>query len=246
MLAQQELPVGADSWVNMVRNWLHAGEHASNSAYGNKPAHQQVQERRPLSAPMSHAQQLEQLVAQRTSELEKVIAQLRVRQAQLEAQAHCDCLTGLANRKLLQDRFQCAMERAKRSGECFAVLMIDLDGFKAINDTYGHAAGDAVLIAVARRLSAAVRTCDTVARLGGDEFVLIVETIHDAQEVARISRKLARTLSKAIYLDCGTAVVVGASIGLALYPGDGSDLAHILCVADQAMYTCKNTNRMRL
>nr|WP_315427456.1 GGDEF domain-containing protein [uncultured Albidiferax sp.] len=138
------------------------------------------------------------------------------------------------------------MERAKRNGDCFAVLMVDLDGFKAINDHYGHAVGDTVLLAVARRLQTSVRTCDTAARLCDDEVVLLVEAVRDAQEVALVSRKLIRILSAAIQLDCGTTVSVGASIGLALYPGDGMDFEHFLCVADQAMYTCKNTHRMRL
>lgn len=228
-----------------MKNWRYADSSTPRApSIGKHGAYGQRETGLPDALP-SHAR-LEQLVAQRTVELEAIIAQLRSRQQQLEAQLHHDELTGLANRKLLQDRFQCAMERAKRSGDCFAVLMVDLDGFKAINDHYGHAAGDTVLVAVADRLQSSVRTCDTVARLGGDEFVLIVEAVHDAQEVALVSRKLIHILSQAIQLDCGTTVSVGASIGLALYPGDGMDFAHVLCVADQAMYSCKNTHRMRL
>lgn len=245
MLAEPRWPTGTHTWADSMKNWRYADSSVPHASSANKHGICGHQEKSTQSPMPLHAQ-LEQLVAQRTAELEEIIAQLRCRQQQLEAQLHHDELTGLANRKLLQDRFQCAMERAKRNGDCFAVLMVDLDGFKAINDHYGHAAGDTVLVAVARRLQASVRTCDTVARLGGDEFVLLVEAVRDAQEVALVSRKLTRILAQAIQLDCGTTVSVGASIGLALYPGDGMDFAHVLCVADQAMYTCKNTHRMRL
>lgn len=241
MLAEPSWPTGTHTWADSMKNWRYADSSTPHAPSINKHGvfgHRETD--------MPDTVQLEKLVAQRTAELEEIIAQLRNRQQQLEAQLHHDELTGLANRKLLQDRFHCAMERAKRNGDCFAVLMVDLDGFKAINDHYGHAAGDTVLVAVARRLQASVRTCDTVARLGGDEFVLLVEAVRDAKEVALVSRKLTRILSQTIQLDCGTAVSVGASIGLALYPGDGPDFAHVLCVADRAMYSCKNTHRMRL
>ncbi|WP_394787503.1 diguanylate cyclase domain-containing protein [Rhodoferax sp.] len=246
MLTRSSLPADTEYGTDTMRNWFYVGIAAPRSGSSRSRPGSHTNEAGPREGSLQQARKLEELVAQRTAELEQVIAQLRARQMQLEAQVHHDFLTGLANRKLLQDRFQCAMERAKRSGECFAVLMIDLDGFKTINDTYGHAAGDTVLITVARRMLATVRNCDTVARLGGDEFVLIVEAIHDAQEVASISRKLMRTLSAQIHLDCGTMVSIGASMGLALYPSDGLDLAHVLSAADQAMYSCKNTNRMRL
>ena len=184
--------------------------------------------------------------AEHAAELEKVVAQLRERQVHLEAQANHDDLTGLANRKLLQDRFRCAAERAKRSGKCFALLMIDLDRFKAINDTHGHTAGDTVLVTVARRMVAALRTCDTVARLGGDEFVLIVESIHNPSEIIPIGRKLVHTLLDDIRLGDGATVSVGASLGLALYPHDGTNLADMLDVADSAMYQCKASGQMEL
>ncbi len=190
--------------------------------------------------------EIEQRVAERTRELENTIRQLQLRQQQLEIEAHHDCLTGLANRKLLQDRFQTAVERAKRSGDSFALLMIDLNGFKAINDTYGHSAGDVVLKTVATRLLAGLRNCDTAARMGGDEFVLILESIRDPREVARIGRKLIRSLSADIDVHVGISVSVGASIGLALYPQDGGNLEEMLSQADEAMYECKTTGHMAL
>ncbi len=185
-------------------------------------------------------------VAERTQALEQTIESLRERQRQLEVQAHYDALTGLANRKLLQDRFQTAVERAKRSGDSFALLMIDLDGFKAVNDTHGHMAGDQVLATIAQRLVANSRTCDTAARVGGDEFVLIVESIHDVAEVAGIAHKLIKTLSEEIQIDDDNSVTVGASIGVALYPDDGDGLSQMLSVADLAMYECKSSGQMAL
>jgi diguanylate cyclase (GGDEF)-like protein len=185
-------------------------------------------------------------VAQRTGELEKTIESLQERQRQLEVQAHYDALTGLANRKLLQDRFQCAAERAKRSGDSFALLMIDLDGFKAVNDKHGHMAGDQVLVTIAQRLVTSSRNCDTAARVGGDEFVLIVEAIHDVAEVAGIAHKLIKVISEDIQIDEENTVAVGASIGVALYPDDGDGLSQMLSVADLAMYECKSSGQMAL
>ena len=200
----------------------------------------------PPAADTPYQSAAERQALRRARELEQEVRQLRARQRELEAQANHDHLTGLANRKLLQDRFRCAAERAKRSGQCFALLMIDLDRFKAVNDSHGHAAGDRVLRTMARRMEAAVRTCDTVARLGGDEFVLIVESIHDPSEIIPIGRKLVRALLKEIVLANGASVMVGASLGLALYPYDGAELSQMLDVADCAMYECKASGQMEL
>jgi diguanylate cyclase (GGDEF)-like protein len=144
------------------------------------------------------------------------------------------------------DRFQRAMQHSKRSQKQFAVLMVDLNKFKAINDTYGHAAGDTVLITVAQRLSAAVRSSDTVARLGGDEFVLIIESIVEREQVIALGHKLIELLSEKVTLDSGEVVSLGGSIGFAWYPKDGENLKDILAVADQAMYFCKTSGLMPL
>ena len=127
--------------------------------------------------------------------LQREIATLVRSEQHLKDQAYTDTLTGLANRLLLTDRFQQTVERAKRNRSLFALLMVDLDAFKAINDHYGHAAGDFVLQTVAQRLLAAVRASDTVARLGGDEFVLIIDRYEDPEELVRIGRKLVATIS---------------------------------------------------
>jgi diguanylate cyclase (GGDEF)-like protein len=178
--------------------------------------------------------------------LEHEISELRARETLLVDKAHHDDLTGLANRGLLADRFRGATERAKRSRTSFALLMIDLNDFKAINDTYGHAVGDKVLVTIARRLLGAVRASDTVARIGGDEFVLLIEAIEDSTELAQIGQKLLDTLAEPIHLSDGVVLHTGASVGLSLYPADGVDLNDLLYVADQAMYECKTTGMMSL
>ena len=189
---------------------------------------------------------VEQTVARRVQALQNEIAALHAREKLLKVQAHHDGLTGLANRILLMDRFRSAVERVKRSGKSFALLMVDLNDFKSINDRYGHAAGDAVLVTTANRLVGTVRASDTVARLGGDEFVLIIESFEDPQELVHIGNKLMETLSNSITLDTGAVVHVGASVGLALYPAHGADMNDLLFVADQAMYECKSSRQMSL
>lgn len=189
------------------------------------------------------AMDVENMVAQRVADLERTILGMRVRQQQLEASANHDPLTGLANRNLLQDRFCGALERAKRNNECFALLMIDLNGFKVVNDTYGHGAGDEVLITVSQRLVAAVRTCDAVARLGGDEFVIIIESVQDPLVIAKVNQNLCKTVSDAFHLISGEVVSIGASIGASIYPQDGTNLAQMMAVADKKMYRCKPSSQ---
>lgn len=185
-------------------------------------------------------------VSARLGQLQRYVSKLKKSQIELKRHAFFDPLTGLANRLLLIDRFQVALEHSKRDSKQFAVLMVDLNKFKAINDTYGHAAGDAVLIAVAQRLVSAVRASDTVARLGGDEFVLIIQSIADADQVSALGQKLMELLSERVVLDSGEFVSLGGSVGFAWYPRDGENLKDILEVADQAMYFCKTSGLMPL
>jgi diguanylate cyclase (GGDEF)-like protein len=179
-------------------------------------------------------------------QLKKTVLHLEREHDILKAQAHYDFLTGLANRSLLTDRFRVAIERSKRSQMPFAVVMIDLNSFKAINDQHGHAAGDQVLIAVGRRLLDTVRASDTVARVGGDEFVLVIESIPERHELGTIGQKLIDVLSQKVVLDSGETVSVGASIGFALFPADGLNMDDLLHVADHAMYECKTSGLMPL
>ena len=167
-------------------------------------------------------------------------------EAVLREQASHDPLTGLANRSLLMDRFNFTVERSKRNNIRFAMLMLDLNNFKSINDTYGHAAGDHVLAVQARRLLDCVRASDTVARLGGDEFVVLVESYGDKREVVHIGRKLIDCLTDPITLPDGSVVLSSASAGIALFPEHGTTFADLLNVADRGMYDCKTSGLMEL
>ena len=182
----------------------------------------------------------------KNARMKKYLLKLKDAERTLRKSAFLDPLTGLANRLLLMDRFEVAMRHARRSRKKFAVLMLDLNKFKAINDTYGHAAGDQVLVTVAQRLVSIVRESDTVARLGGDEFALIVESISDGAQLEALGQKLADVVSQSMLLDSGVTVAVGTSVGYAWYPRDGDNLRDVLEVADQAMYTCKTSGLMPL
>jgi diguanylate cyclase (GGDEF)-like protein/PAS domain S-box-containing protein len=152
-----------------------------------------------------------------------------------------DNLTGLPNRLLFEDRLETSIKMAKRNSLMLAVLFIDLDGFKAVNDTYGHQAGDELLIDVADRLNSNIREVDTVARLGGDEFVLILTDINMRQNVTHVTRKLMESLNEP-YLGLETPTVT-PSIGIALFPEDGMDMETLIESADKAMYSVKSKNK---
>ena len=156
--------------------------------------------------------------------------------------AHHDTLTGLPNRNLLNDRMNHALARIKRHGGHMAVLYVDLDKFKPINDSMGHEAGDNVLQEVARRLTGCVRSSDTVSRVGGDEFVVVVEEISRPAEASLVARKIIDSLDIPI-LFRGTDCQVGASIGIALFPQDGTTIEEICKAADLAMYRVKHSGR---
>ncbi|MGM0434922.1 MAG: diguanylate cyclase, partial [Pseudomonadota bacterium] len=178
-------------------------------------------------------------LADRTSELEMTNRRLREKQQLLQKQANHDPLTGLANRKHLQERLVEASARAGRSGESFALVVIDLDRFKQINDTYGHTAGDDVLLTIGSSLQALTRAADTVARIGGDEFVLLLEGIQKDKDLDRLRADLARIGDAPIPLKSGTEVLVGLSIGVAIYPDDTEGLGDLFSLADADMYRHK-------
>ena len=152
--------------------------------------------------------------------------------------AQHDPLTGLANRGLLQDRLLQAIASARRSGEQFAVLFLDLDRFKNINDSLGHAAGDAVLKRVAERLRQCVREEDTLARVGGDEFVLVLREMKDARGPVTVARKISQQLYRPFQFE-GRELSLTSSIGISLYPHDGLDAQRLIEQADTAMYRAK-------
>lgn len=160
--------------------------------------------------------------------------------AHLEQQALYDSLTGLPNRRLLQDRLQQGVLSTLRRGGHAAVLLLDLDRFKAVNDSLGHSAGDQVLQEIARRLRSTLRASDTVARLGGDEFAILLSDLEDTRDAEVAAARLLRAIGAGIVVD-GRQVDVGGSIGIALCPehGDRADL--LVRAADRAMYTAKRS-----
>lgn len=163
------------------------------------------------------------------------------RQARIDLLDHLaqyDDLTGLANRSLLRDRLERALAAARRHRTHVAVMVLDLDGFKAVNDGFGHAAGDRVLCVVADRLRGRVRETDTVARPGGDEFTLVVENLVRPEHATVVARKLLDALEPPIRIETGE-VRIGASLGVALYPRDGGEPATLVRLADAAMYAVK-------
>ncbi|WP_407290814.1 putative bifunctional diguanylate cyclase/phosphodiesterase [Stutzerimonas zhaodongensis] len=152
-----------------------------------------------------------------------------------------DNLTRLPNRLLLEDRMSQALKVAQRERSCFAVMFMDLDGFKAVNDAYGHHLGDQLLISVTERLRARIRAQDTLARLGGDEFVLLA-TITDPNDAATLAAELVQTVGEPFVLS-RYALSVSLSIGIAVYPGDGQTERDLLLHADAAMYHTKSAGR---
>jgi diguanylate cyclase (GGDEF)-like protein len=181
-----------------------------------------------------------------TEAFNRLLVKLQSSQAELARMAHHDALTGLPNRTMLADRLRQALARAYRNGDRLAVLFLDLDGFKPINDAHGHEAGDQALAEVARRLLHVVRETDTLARVGGDEFVIMMADLDRDQgaaiEAARaVAAKCADALRTPINV-LGHQCQLGASIGIAL--GDGQSTAHnLISMADNAMYKVKQTGR---
>jgi len=157
-------------------------------------------------------------------------------------QAHFDALTDLPNRFLSLDRLDHAIREARRSGECVALLFLDLDDFKKINDSLGHEVGDQVLIEAAARLRASVRSGDTVGRLGGDEFVVLLGGLKDPSDALPVVDNLMSRLRDPYRLD-GRELVMSVSIGIATYPQDGDDVSELLRKADSAMYHAKGEGR---
>lgn len=152
--------------------------------------------------------------------------------------AHFDTLTGLPNRHLLGDRLEEAIKRASRNKSEIALLFIDLDKFKAINDKFGHAVGDDALKLVASRLQACARQTDTIARVGGDEFVAILEELHSISEGELIANKMIKATCEPMEIQ-GKMCSVGASIGISVFPVHAGNITDLLFCADQAMYTIK-------
>ncbi len=156
--------------------------------------------------------------------------------------ANFDVLTGLPNRRLFIDRLHMAIATAHRHGDRIAILFLDLDLFKRINDTLGHGVGDSVLVETARRLSACIRDCDSVARLGGDEFVILLPEVGDVEDIGRLAERVISHVRQPFLVD-GHELFVTTSIGIALYPEDGGSVETLIKNADTAMYRAKDLGR---
>ena len=192
--------------------------------------------------------ELEQLVERRTGELRRSVLALErkvVEQAEAEARiqqlAHYDPLTGLPNRALLGERCNQVLSLANRNQHTVALMFLDLDHFKNVNDSLGHRVGDEVLVELARRLRAVVRAQDTVARLGGDEFILLLPET-DAAGAAHLAGKLLEAALEPFHIE-GHELTVTPSIGIAMFPQDGADLDAMSRSADSAMYRAKQAGR---
>jgi diguanylate cyclase (GGDEF)-like protein/PAS domain S-box-containing protein len=172
------------------------------------------------------------------------ITERKKSEALIWQQAHFDALTGLPNRNMLHDRLAQEIKKSKRDGQQLALLFIDLDHFKEVNDTLGHDSGDLLLVEAARRIRGCVRESDTVARMGGDEFTVILTDLADANSLERILQDLLRELEGEFQLG-PEQVFVSASIGISMYPLDATDIEDLFKNADQALYVAKGAGRNR-
>ena len=167
---------------------------------------------------------------------------LREQQSRLNYMAFHDALTALPNRSLFYDRIYHGLARARRSNSKVALMLLDIDRFKIVNDSLGHDAGDILLKAIAMRLTEGVRDMDTVARLGGDEFVVVLEGIHDMDDITFVANKLLATLARPLDIS-GHSISATVSIGVSIFPDDGADTDELLKNADIAMYKAKEAGK---
>jgi len=172
----------------------------------------------------------------------RVEAQLLEKQQHLDHLAHHDQLTGLPNRLFLAAHLPGAIEDAKRTGSMLAVLFLDLDRFKHINDSRGHETGDLLLKAVAQRIRTTTRTDDIVVRMGGDEFIVVLKTVSTSEQINETANRITEALAAPVLID-GRSLVTTASIGVSLFPRDGSTMGELLRQSDTAMYQAKDRGR---
>jgi len=170
------------------------------------------------------------------------ISELVKRQHLLEGIANHDPLTGLPNRRLLTDRLQQAMLGAARNNKLLAVCFLDLDGFKQVNDDFGHATGDLLLQEIARRIKGMLRASDTVARIGGDEFVLLFNDLHNREDVQKLLDRVLATITVPVQFEAAQAQV-SASIGVSFFVDDSDDANKLMLQADEAMYRAKHLGK---
>jgi len=215
-------------------------------------------QQRLLSATRESERELEERIAERTVELnranerlraeaherESLMQLLRHQEEHLRFMAQHDPLTGLPNRLSMQQRLALAMELAKRNRKKVAVMLVDLDGFKGINDSRGHRAGDQALVQLAARLRTSVRGSDTVARYGGDEFVILAGELDRGEDAGMIAEKVTDMVQVPLSIE-GGPVRVSCSIGISVYPDDGEDAEQLIALADKAMYATRSRGAQR-
>ena len=171
------------------------------------------------------------------------VTEIALARERIASLAYNDALTGLANRTSLGPALEQAIERTRRHRSKLAGVFIDLDGFKQVNDVHGHAAGDAFLVEVARRLRRVLRASDVVARLGGDEFFVVLEQMQDTAAVERVVSKLSAEMLRPFDLFNGVKARVSASLGVSLFPDDAGDAETLMAHADKAMYAAKRAGK---
>ena len=186
------------------------------------------------------AQHQIEILVERNAGLQHELIELTRQEAQARHLAYHDGLTGLPNRSLLRDRFHQAMSQAERHHNPLALLMLDLNEFKRVNDQLGHASGDKVLQTVARRLTKGIRGADTACRYGGDEFVIMLAEIDSPHSTATFAMEIGERLSEPYIID-GHEIQMTASVGVAVYPNDGQTFDDLMKQADIAMYRAKGT-----
>jgi diguanylate cyclase (GGDEF)-like protein len=229
--------------LEQVEQVLHQSEEVENKVQEcaddlsvvNQALGKEIRERR----------KLERKLAESEIELADTQAELsdsQVQEKHVRRLALHDAVTGLPNRNLLNDRLKHALAQARRHSWRLAVMFIDLDKFKSINDSYGHHAGDKVLRIISERLQASVRDADTVGRQGGDEFLYLMLEVKDEGDVANAARKIMETVAQPCEFD-GLSLTVKPSIGIALYPEDGRSANALLRSADSAMYKAKQSDQ---
>jgi diguanylate cyclase (GGDEF)-like protein len=223
--------------------------HIENNDLISKLHDQIIQKQLAQQELIDYQQQLEETVELRTRELseanETLVDEINERrriEANLKHMAHHDALTNLPNRLLLDARLNHAIEGAKRNNRHVAVIFIDLDHFKNINDSLGHDVGDQLLIAISNRLLNCIREGDTVARLGGDEFIIIIEQVHDIGDLDVLLKKIMKVTSQTVSIN-DHDLSTSASIGISIYPDDGSNAEQLMRNADAAMYHVKENGR---
>jgi diguanylate cyclase (GGDEF)-like protein/PAS domain S-box-containing protein len=237
---------GSTFWARVAGRRLNSDDQAASSAW----LFEDVTDRHNAEQALKQAyEKLEQRVAERTADLLAANAKLQdevFERMQTERRvwqmAHHDALTGLPNRALLQDRLDQALAQATRYSHQVGVMFIDLDRFKGINDTLGHAVGDELLKEVAERLKTVVRAVDTVARLGGDEFVVVLHEVSGPDDAVLVAEKIIVSLGQTVIVD-GHELHVTPSIGVSIFPHDGTNSVQLMKNADTAMYHSKSAGR---